>query len=58
MNKKELDLIQKLLEALNIAIDRSDLETGDTFGMHHNEVMDAMDEAAAVIAKEREWLTK
>jgi len=39
MNKKELDLIQKLLEALNIAIDRADLETGDTFGIHHNDVM-------------------
>ncbi len=46
-----LAVIPKLLKALDIAIDRSDLETGDTFGIHHNAAMDAIDEAQAIIAK-------
>lgn len=43
-----LAIIPKLLQALNVAIDRSE---GDTFGIHHNDVMDAMAEARQVIAK-------
>jgi hypothetical protein len=46
-----LAVIPKLLNAIEIAIERSDLESGDTFGIHHNDVMDVISEAEAIIAK-------
>jgi len=45
------EVIARLLKALDVAIDRADLENGDIFGIHHNDTMDAMDEARALLAK-------
>lgn len=50
-----LSLIKKAVRALDIAIERSE---GDTFGIHHNEVMDTMDALTKRIALDDETAAK